>query len=249
MGSILKTKNTKPSSSFWYRGKSLALTSLVGWIPLLPGQILRNFLYRTIVKQIGFPVWISPNVELTDARWLAIAERVTIARGVCINISQINDVYLGRKVKLNRGVRINCRGEQGIVWLKEKVCLDRGVELKIHYGGKIIIGDRTYIGPYTCISGYGKIEIGNDCTIASHTGIYAHNHAFSDPDTNISQQGFTVKGIVIEDDCWLGNGVKVVDGVTIGRGSVIGAGAVVTKDIPPYSVAVGVPAKAISKRG
>lgn len=56
------------------------------------------------------------------------------------------------------------------------------------------------------------------------------------------------KGIVIEDDCWLGTGVKILDGVTIGKGSVIGAGAVVTKNIPSYSVAVGVPAKVISKR-
>jgi acetyltransferase-like isoleucine patch superfamily enzyme len=53
---------------------------------------------------------------------------------------------------------------------------------------------------------------------------------------------------VIEDDCWLGDGVKVLDGVTIGRGSVIGAGAVVTKDIPPFSVAVGVPARVIKTR-
>jgi acetyltransferase-like isoleucine patch superfamily enzyme len=53
---------------------------------------------------------------------------------------------------------------------------------------------------------------------------------------------------VIEDDCWLGDGVKVLDGVTIGRGSVIGAGAVVTKDIPPFSVAVGVPARVIKSR-
>jgi acetyltransferase-like isoleucine patch superfamily enzyme len=53
---------------------------------------------------------------------------------------------------------------------------------------------------------------------------------------------------VIEDDCWLGTGVKVLDGVTIGQGSVVGAGAVVTKDIPPYSVAVGIPSKVIAQR-
>ncbi|MBA2748254.1 MAG: acyltransferase, partial [Tatlockia sp.] len=58
----------------------------------------------------------------------------------------------------------------------------------------------------------------------------------------------TRQGVVIEDNCWLGYGVKVLDGVTIGEGSVIGAGAVVTKDIPPYSVAVGVPAKVVRSR-
>ncbi|MCX7595635.1 MAG: acyltransferase, partial [Fischerella sp.] len=63
-----------------------------------------------------------------------------------------------------------------------------------------------------------------------------------------AEQGVTCKGIIIEDDCWLGHGVTVLDGVTIGKGSVIGAGAVVTKDIPPYSVAVGIPAKVVKSR-
>jgi acetyltransferase-like isoleucine patch superfamily enzyme len=71
---------------------------------------------------------------------------------------------------------------------------------------------------------------------------------FTDPNKKIREQGFNFKGIRIEDDCWLGSGVKVLDRVTIGRGSIIGAGAVVTKDIPPYSIAVGVPAKVIDSR-
>jgi acetyltransferase-like isoleucine patch superfamily enzyme len=79
--------------------------------------------------------------------------------------------------------------------------------------------------------------------------MYANNHVFDDPNRLIRQQPLTCKGITIEDDCWIGTGVRILDGVTIGQGSVIGAGAVVNKDIPPYSVAVGVPAKVISKRG
>ncbi len=249
MGSMTITKNLKPSLvNSWFRGKTLLLTTLVGWIPLPLGQILRNLLYRIILKQIGFPVRIRPNVMFTDARWVAIDDLVTIDPSVCIDIPQINDVYLGKSVKLHQGVRISCRGQNGKVFLGEKVCLDRGVDVKVHHEGQIVIGDRTYVGPYTCISGFGKIEIGNDCLIASHSAIYAHNHNFSDPNKKIAEQGFSVKGIAIEDDCWLGNGVKVMDGVTIGKGSVIGAGAVVTKDIAPYSVAVGVPAKVISKR-
>ncbi len=74
------------------------------------------------------------------------------------------------------------------------------------------------------------------------------NHNFADTSQKIIDQGVTCKGIVIEDDCWLGFGVKVLDGVTIGKGSVIGAGAIVTKDIPPFSIAVGVPARVIKSR-
>jgi acetyltransferase-like isoleucine patch superfamily enzyme len=84
--------------------------------------------------------------------------------------------------------------------------------------------------------------------IASHSGIYANNHNFADPTQPICKQGNSYKGITVEEDCWLGSGVRVLDGVTIGRGSIIGAGAVVTKDIPPYSIAVGVPAKVVSQR-
>ena len=85
--------------------------------------------------------------------------------------------------------------------------------------------------------------------IASHSGIYANNHNFADPNRPICQQGNSYKGIVIEEDSWLGSGVRVLDGVTIGRGSVVGSGAVVTKSLPPYSIAVGVPAKVIGRRG
>ena len=245
----LETSNTKLSFlNLWFQGKTLLLTTLLGWMPLFPGQILRNLFYRTIFKQIGYPIQIRPNVRFTNAHWISIDDQVTIDRSVNIDNFPENDIYLGKKVKLHEGVRISCRGQNGKVSLGNKVCIDRGVDLRIHHGGQTIIGNNTYIGPYTCISGYGNIEIGNDCLIASHSAIYAHNHTFSNPDKKINEQGFTVQGIKIGDDCWLGNGVKVVDGVSIGKGCVIGAGAVVTKDIPPYSIAVGVPAKVISKR-
>ena len=74
------------------------------------------------------------------------------------------------------------------------------------------------------------------------------NHIYDDPKISIRLQGIRANGIKIEDDVWLGVGSTVLDGVTIGKGSVIGAGAVVTKNIPPYSVAVGVPANVIKER-
>ena len=110
------------------------------------------------------------------------------------------------------------------------------------------IGEETFIGPNVCIGGPGDITIGKRCLIAAHTGIIANNHKFNDLSIAIKDQGVPRKGIVIEDDCWLGHGVTVLDGVTIGRGSVIGAGAVVTRSIPPFSVAVGTPARVIKSR-
>ncbi len=115
-------------------------------------------------------------------------------------------------------------------------------------GGHIHIGDNCSVNSFCHISGNGGVEIGNNVRIATQCVIISANHNYSDPNTPIVFQGETRAKIVIDDDCWLGAGVKVLAGVHIGEGCVIGAGAVVTHDIEPYSVAVGIPAKVIKKR-
>jgi acetyltransferase-like isoleucine patch superfamily enzyme len=77
---------------------------------------------------------------------------------------------------------------------------------------------------------------------------HAENHVYTDPDTPIRLQGVTRRGIVVEDDCWIGAGSMILDGVRISRGCVVAAGAVVTRDVPPYSVVAGVPARVIKSR-
>jgi acetyltransferase-like isoleucine patch superfamily enzyme len=78
--------------------------------------------------------------------------------------------------------------------------------------------------------------------------IVPSNHVFSDPDITIKDQGLTQIGITIEEDVWIGAGVRVLDGVVLGRGCVVAAGAVVTKSVAPRIVVGGVPAKQISTR-
>lgn len=95
----------------------------------------------------------------------------------------------------------------------------------------------------------GHIRIGDHVLIGPNVVMRAANHIFADPSRLIREQGHDGGEIVVEDDCWIGAGAIILKGVTIGRGSVIGAGAVVTRDILPGSVAVGVPAKVIGRRG
>jgi len=117
------------------------------------------------------------------------------------------------------------------------------------YGGDIRLGGGCTVNPFCVLYGHGGLTIGDHVRIATHCVIIPANHNFNDLDKPIWQQAETRVGIVIEDDVWIGAGARVMDGVRIGRGSVIGAGAVVTKSIPPGSVAVGVPARVIGQRG
>jgi acetyltransferase-like isoleucine patch superfamily enzyme len=110
------------------------------------------------------------------------------------------------------------------------------------------MGDNCTLNPFCIILGYGGVTIGNNVRIAAGTSIVAFNHVMDDPDAPILSQGNKCLGIVIEDDVWIGTGVRVLDGVRIGRGAVVGAGSVVTRDIPPETVAFGVPARAIRSR-
>lgn len=203
------------------------ITTFVGWIPQRPGSFLRRILYRIILGRAGRSIQISTGVELINA----------------------DLIELGSEVKIDRDVRIRNVGRCSKIRIGDRTRINRGVDIKVHCveGGCIEIGESVIVGPYSCLSGR-SIKIGNFCLIAPHVGIFANNHKFTDPHRHIKDQGHSYKGIVIEDDCWLGSGVKVMDGVTIAQGSVIGAGAVVTQNIPPYSIAVGVPAKVVGHR-
>ncbi|OOZ40926.1 hypothetical protein BOW52_05235 [Solemya elarraichensis gill symbiont] len=125
--------------------------------------------------------------------------------------------------------------------------LDRGVILRA-YGGSITIGSDCTVNPYSLLYGGGGLKIGNGVRIAAHTVIVPSNHIYSDPEKYIYSQGESKQGITIEDDVWIGAGVRILDGIVIGKGSVIGAGSVVTKSTEPYSIVVGVPARQISTR-
>jgi acetyltransferase-like isoleucine patch superfamily enzyme len=116
------------------------------------------------------------------------------------------------------------------------------------YGGSIEIESNVYIGPYCVLYGHGGLTIGSSTMIAAHTVIVPANHGFSRIDMPMNAQPLTREGIAIGEDVWIGAGCKVLDGVRIGKGAVIGAGSVVTKNIEPYDIAVGVPATVVRSR-
>lgn len=242
----LTSQPLKPKN--WSRKLTWALTALLGSFPSPIGVKLRSLVYQAIFKQFGQAVTIHTVVSFADAGCVELGHQVTVSRGSCMDARGNSRITLEDNVFLDRDVRISCGGSHGLATLKEGVRCDRGVDIKVHGEGQTTIGKRTYVGPYTCLSGYGNIIIGDDCLIASHASLYAHNYNFKRTDKLIREQGYNHQGITIGNNCWLGSGVRILDGVTIGEGSIIGAGAVVTKEIPLNSIAVGTPAKVIGQR-
>ena len=116
----------------------------------------------------------------------------------------------------------------------------------IQVGSGITIGSNTHFAPFCVV--YGPLEIGENCAFAAHCTLATVGHGFERIDIPMVQQPTTSRKIIIEDDVWFGANAVVTGGVRVGRGSIIGAGAVVTKDVEPWSVMGGVPARLIRKR-
>ena len=109
--------------------------------------------------------------------------------------------------------------------------------------GDVVIGDYTRIGLHCTV--IGPVTIGNHVNLAQGITVSALNHNFEDTRLRIDEQGVNTSEIIIDDDVWIGANAVITAGVHIGRHSVVAAGAVVTKDVPEYSVVGGVPAKVI----
>ena len=111
--------------------------------------------------------------------------------------------------------------------------------------GNVSIGDRTLIG-LSCVV-IGPVEMGNDILLAQHVVLSGLNHNFKNPNLPIKDQGVSMHKIVVEDGVWIGANAVITAGITIGKNSVVAGGSVVTKDVPPYSVVGGNPAKILKQ--
>lgn len=154
-----------------------------------------------------------------------------------------NNVYIGNRVTIFEGLG------GGSVALGDRVHLHQDVIIENGEGGVLTIEADTHIQPRCQLSVYkGTLRIGRNVQIAANCGFYPYNHGFR-PGEDVARQALETRGgILVEDDVWIGYNATVLDGVRIGRGAVIGAGAVVTHDIPEDAIAVGVPARVVRLR-
>lgn len=204
------------------------IMTLLGGLPSLVGIGLRGIAYKALLKADGLPL-IEHNVRLLNPANIRLGKQVYIDANCYLN-GLPGGITIGAGTSLMHGTIFHVFNYRDLPQ------------------AGITVGENCFFGEYTCIRGQGGVKIGNGVYTGTQVQIAAVNHVFTDPDTYIKDQGITAEGITIEDDVWLASNVVVVDGVTIGKGSIVGAGAVVNKDLPPYSVAVGVPAKVVRDR-
>ncbi len=214
----------------WHRylGEQLILSTF-GWIPTLLGIGIRGIVYRSILNMRG-------SAAIESGVRIRFAGNVTLASGA----------YLDQGVYLHacpNGIKI---GENSLVMHGSVLHVYNFRNLP-HSG--ISIGRESLIGEYNVIRGQGGVTIGDRVYTSPMVQIITVNHVFDDPERPFIEQGITAKGVVVEDDVWIGSGAVVTDGVRIGKGSVVAAGAVVTRDVPPHTVVGGIPARPIRQVG
>jgi acetyltransferase-like isoleucine patch superfamily enzyme len=159
------------------------------------------------------------------------------------------NLRLGANVFIGEQVIIFQNNSDGLIELGDRVHLHKDLIVEIGPGGSLTIGADTHIQPCCQIAAFeAPVQIGCGVQIAPRCAFYPYDHSFA-PDKFIREQPLRTKGaIVIDDDAWLGYGVIVLSGVRIGKGAVVGAGAVVTHDIPDGAIASGVPARVVKMR-
>ncbi len=219
-------------------GRSFGLLlyyELCMWLAVIPGALgiaLRKIFWPRLFGSCGKGVVFGANMIVRHPRRIHLGDRVAFGEG-CILEARNPDsgrvIVVGSDCIFSTNVRISCKG------------------------GAVYVGDHCGIGAQTIIGSITSepVAIGNDCIIGP--GCYVTggaNYNMDRTDVPIRLQGMrSAGGTTLEEDVWLGAGVKVLGGVKMGKGSVAGAGAVVTRSVPPYAVCLGVPARVVRVRG
>lgn len=192
-------------------------------------QIVRGLLMKPFVKSSGL-IFLGAGVSLRHKNNIRLGNNSIIEDNVHINAFSKNGFRTGDNVSIARDSIIVCSG----------VIRSKGVGVSI--GNNTGINARAYLG------GQGGIEIGDSVIIGPDVKIFSENHIFTALEIPIKDQGESRKGVKINNNCWIGAGAIILDGVEIGEGCVIAAGSVVTKSFPGNSVIGGIPAKTIKMR-
>ncbi|RZK53405.1 MAG: acyltransferase [Hymenobacter sp.] len=173
--------------------------------------------------------------------------------GAGVRFQHLGRIRFGKWLKVGDYARFSGLGAGGLT-LGDSVSIGAFSQVIVSTslaepGQYIKLGSRVGIGEFAYLGGGGGLSIGDDCIIGQYFSCHPENHLHGDYQALIRLQGVTRRGISIGPNCWIGSKVTVLDGVMIGAGCVVAAGAVVTRSVPAGSVVAGVPARIIASRG
>lgn len=206
-------------------------SALLSMLWMVAVSLLRGMWRRLWIGRVEGLLFVGKHVTIRNPRMLSVGRSFVAEDYTEIQALSAEGVRIGSNVTMARFAQIRPSG---------------------YYGGELgvgfEIGDNSNIGAFAYIGAAGGIRIGKNVMMGPRVSLLAEQHNIERTDVPMKDQGTSRKGIVIENDVWLGANCCVLDGVTVGTGAVIAAGAVVSKDVPPFAIVGGVPAKIIRMR-
>ena len=196
------------------------------WVPGALGLVLRKMAYPCLLGASGRNVTFGHGVVLRHPAKVRLGDDVIVDDLVVLDAKGTSNrgIVIGNGVFLGRGTILSCKD------------------------GDIVLGDHVNIGFHSEVFSGSRVTVGSYGLFAAYTYLVGGGHAFDQAGVPIIEQERTSRGIALGENVWLGTGVKVLDGVRVGRDVVVGAGAVVTTDLPDGVIAAGVPARVVRSR-
>jgi len=192
--------------------------------------LLRGYYYRIYIKKCQGYLFVGRRCKIKHAHKISLGRTITIGDNVEINALSRHGIKIGNNVSIHRNTIIECTG------------------VIRNLGEGLIIGNNVGIAQNCFIQVRGAVHIGNDVMFGPGVSIFSEEHGFENPDKLMTEQPEIRKGVSIGNNVWIGTRAVILDGVSIGDGSIIAAGSVVKSHVPPFSIVAGIPGKVIKSR-